>query len=249
MAKIKAGKLPIDSPIILALETSGLCGSVAVVADNFCISEYSLQSKLTHSKRMLAGIDWVMAEAELSWDQIDGIAVSLGPGSFTGLRIGLSTAKGLAMAADTKLLGVPTLDGLAHQLRYVPQQVCPVLDARKKQVYTAIYRPSEDGILQRENDYLVITPEDLALRITEPTVFIGEGLTVYGDFFKERLGELARVVRGETYFARATTIGMLALDKWRHQDFLSLADAEPIYIRASDAELQFGKSHTSKSSR
>lgn len=244
MGKPKAGKLPFGPPVILALETSGLCGSVALVSENFCIGEYSLQSKLTHSTRLLTGIDWLLNEAAMSWEQLDGIAVSLGPGSFTGLRIGLSTAKGLAMAAGLELLGVPTLDGLASQLHFAPHLICPVLDARKKQVYTALYRPQHGGTVEQISDYLVVAPEELVRRISEPTIFIGEGLTVYGDFLKERLGELAHLAPGETYFARASAIGMLAIAKWRKQEFLPLADAEPIYVRASDAELQFGKARS-----
>ncbi len=232
--------------MILALETSGLCGSVALVTENFCISEYSLQSKLTHSKRLLAAIDWLLGEAEVSWDQIDGIGVSLGPGSFTGLRIGLSTAKGLAMAAGIELLGVPTLDGLASQLAFAPKLICPVLDARKNQIYTALYRTQPDTTIEKISDYLVISPEELAQKITEPTIFVGEGLMVYGDFLRERLGELAHFAPGETFFARAAAIGMLAITKWHRREFLPLADAAPIYVRASDAELQFGKARSSR---
>lgn len=236
-----AGKIIVTPPIILALETSGMCGSVAVVADGQCLAEYSLASKLTYSRRLLIEIDRIMHEAEISWKQIDGIGISLGPGSFTGLRIGLSTAKGLAMATDKPLLGVPTLDGLANQFTYVPKLICPILDARKKEIYTAFYRGTDKGTPQKISDYLNLTPESLSERITEPVVLVGDGVAVYGDFLKERLGELAVIAPAETYFSRAAVIGKLAVHLWKDKEFLSPEDAVPIYVRASDAELQVGK--------
>lgn len=230
-----------NPPILLAIETSGICGSVSLVAEGSCIAEYSLASKLTHSKRLLAGVDWVMNEAEISWEQINAIAISLGPGSFTGLRIGLSTAKGLAMASNKPLLGVSTLDGLANQFIHTPQLICPILDARKKEVYTAFYRCGVDGAPKRISDFLNIRPEDLAEKITEPTMLVGDGLSIYGDFFKEKLGDMATIAPSEIYFPRAAIIGKLAIPLWKDNNFLSPENAVPIYVRASDAELQLGK--------
>lgn len=239
-----AEKIIATPPILLAIETSGICGSVSLVVEGACITEYSLASKLTHSQRLLAGIDWIMKKAKISWEQIDGIAISLGPGSFTGLRIGLSTAKGLAMASNKPLLGVSSLDGLANQFIHTSQLICPILDARKKEVYTALYRCGEDGSPKRISNLLNIRPEDLAEKITEPTVLVGDGLAIYGDFFKEKLGNLATIAPAEIYFARAAIIGKLAIPLWRNNILLSPEDATPIYVRASDAELQFGKAKT-----
>lgn len=231
----------LQGPVILALETATMCGSIAIVAGGQCIAELSLQTKETHSRRLLAGVDWLFGETSLGWQQIDAIAISLGPGSFTGLRIGLSTAKGLSMASSKKMLGVGTLDGLAAQMFDVPKLICPVLDARKKEIYCGLYRCNEEGIPQRQGDNLVLKPEELCARVKEPVILLGDGITTYGDVFVKHLGDLVTMAPLGSYFPRASTIGILAVDKWQNREFLDPATAEPIYIRLSEAELLYGK--------
>lgn len=228
-------------PVILALETSGLCGSIALVQPENCIAEYSLNTRSTHSKHLPGNIRTLMQEAGLDWPDLAAVAVSQGPGSFTGLRIGLATAKGLAFAAGLPLIGIPTLDGLANQLPFSPFQVCPVIDARKKEVYWASYRFHAAGELARTDDFRVQTPDKLAATITETTLFVGDGAVLYENLLREALGDLARFAPPALCFARAASIGALAHAKLRDQEFLDPAAAVPIYIRASDAELEFGK--------
>lgn len=224
--------------IILAIETTGKCGSVALVSPGHTIAEYSLDTKTTHSRRLLSGIDWIMKDGGLSWQDIDAVAVSLGPGSFTGLRIGLSTAKGIVMAANNKMIGVPTLDTLACQLPFSTHQICPVIDARKKEIYTAFFRYSpEYKSIERICDYRAIKPEALAAEIKEPTIFLGDGTTVYGEFFKQELGDLAMLAPSEVFFARAACVGKIGLEMLESKNFIDPATATPIYIRKSDAEL------------
>ena len=233
------GKITINPPIILAIETSGMCGSIALVCPGQCVAEYSLQTKMTHSRRLLSCIDRLLDDAALTWEDLDGLAVSLGPGSFTGLRIGLSTIKGLAMASTLPLIGISTLDGLASQLSSHPMLIAPVIDARKKEIYTALYRGSLNGTLQRISDEMAISPQDFASRINESVLLIGDGTSIYGDFFKENLGALAIILPNEVYYPRASTIGMLAVPLWEKKQFLDPASAVPVYIRPSEAEIHF----------
>ncbi len=226
-------------PIILSLENSGMCGSIAITA-RMCLAEYSLNSKKTHSKRLLTSIDFIMAEAMLDWPDIDAIAVSLGPGSFTGLRIGLTTAKGLAMAADRPLIGISTLAALASQVQHSGKLICPIIDARKGEVYAAFYR-YEQGAVQLVSPPIAIQPHDLAKKINEPVLFIGDGSSLYKDLLRDKLGDLADFADPDIYFPRATAIGFLALRKWSTQDFLNPINAVPTYIRASDAEIMLAK--------
>lgn len=226
-------------PLILAIETATLSGSVALVADGQCLAEYTQQSNLTHSRRLLSGINRLLVDSACNWDDIDGVAVSLGPGSFTGLRIGISTAKGLAMAADKPLLGVPTLDGLAAQFYAAPHLICPVLDARRQEVYAAIYRGRENGRPERISEYMVSRPEKLCEMIRERVIMVGDGLTVYREIFQEALGELLVLPRPELFFPRAAVIGRLAVEMWQRREFVDLDRAAPIYIRPSEAELNF----------
>lgn len=232
----------LHKPIILALETATMSGSVALVSENRCLAEFSLQTGETHSRRLLAGVEWLLRETGIEWPVIDAVAVSLGPGSFTGLRIGLATAKGMVLAQGIKLIGVGTLDGLASQFFAAGDiLICPVLDARKKEVYCGLFKADNRGVPRLLKEYLAISPEDLCDLIDEPVVLTGDGALVYGGLFQERLGDLLKIPPASAYFPKATTIGLLALDKWRENEFLDPAEAEPIYIRPSEAELKFGK--------
>ena len=229
-------------PVILALETATMCGSVSIVTENRCVAEFSLQTGETHSRRLLAGVDWLLKETSLEWSAIDAVAVSLGPGSFTGLRIGLATAKGLAIAAEVKLIGVGTLDGLAAQFYAAGDiLICPVLDARKKEVYCGFYKCDNQGIPRLHGEYQVVSPETLCENIEEPVVLLGDGAEVYGELFREKLADSLTVVPSGIYFPRASAIGLLAHAKLQKNELLDPATAEPIYIRASEAELLFGK--------
>jgi len=241
MSHTKKERTGLQKPVILALETATMCGSVALVAENRCVAEFSLQTGETHSRRLLAAVDWLMREAAVEWPDIDAVAVSLGPGSFTGLRIGLATAKGLAMAADTKIIGVGTLDGLAAQCSAADILICPVLDARKKEVYCGFYRCDKHGMPRLQGECQVISPEALCERINEPVLLLGDGVEVYGPLFQERLAGLLREVPPGIYFPRAANIGLLASGKWLAGDFVAPATVEPIYIRASEAELHLKK--------
>ncbi len=230
-------------PIILSLENSGMCGSIALTTRDLCLAEYSLTSATTHSKRLLGSIDFIIRESLLNWPDIDAIAISLGPGSFTGLRIGVATAKGLAMATGRHLIGIPSLEALAGQIQYTNRLICPVIDARKKEVYTAIYRHQQQN-LRVLVPPMAISPQALAAQIGEPVVFIGDGSVLYRDVLAEALGELASFADSEVYFPRAATIGRLALSKWQAHDFLNPVSAVPTYIRPSDAEMMTDKKQT-----
>ena len=228
---------------MLALENSSMCGSVALVAPDHCLAEYSLTSATTHSQRLLCSIQQLMQETGVGWEQIDAIAVSDGPGSFTGLRIGLATAKGLAMATGKPLLTVTSTRTLACQLAWTTQLICPVLDARKREVYTALYRGDGlGGEPKRVSDIVAIAPEALAEGMGEEEVlFMGDGSRIYRDILQERMGSRASFASSEIFFIRAAALGHAALAKWRRAEFCDTATAIPDYIRPSEAEINLGK--------
>lgn len=229
-------------PVILALESSTLCGSMAIVAGGKCLAEYSLQTGETHSRRLLSGIDRILSEASIGRNDVDAVAVSQGPGSFTGLRIGMATAKGFAMAAEAKLIGVGSLDAIAAQFFAVGDLlICPVLDARKKEVYCGFYRCDEKGIPGELAENRVMSPEKLCEAIDEPVLMAGDGLSVYGELFREKLGDRLKGVPAALNFPRAAAVGLLATRKFRAGEFLDPVSAEPVYIRPSEAEIKFGK--------
>lgn len=230
------GSTVVSGPVILALENSSQCGSVALVSQGLCLAEHSLTSTKTHSRRLLTTIEQVMGESEIGWGHIAAIAVSAGPGSFTGLRIGLTTAKGLAMAAAKPLIAVSATSTLACQLPWTRQLICPVIDARKHEVYTAFYRCDEDGLCRRMSEIVAIAPEELARSIDEEVIFLGDGSGIYHHTLKERLGKRANFASPEIFFVRAAALGHCALRKWHKGEFIDPATAIPDYIRPSEAE-------------
>lgn len=239
---MKKSKPELVRPLILAIETATMCGSVALMSGTRCLAENSVDTATTHSRRLIQQVEQVMRETELDWEQLDGIAVSLGPGSFTGLRIGLSTAKGLAMATDRPLLGVPTLDGLAQQIIAPPGSlVCALLDARKNEVYASFFRCNSDGTPEKTGADLVIKPEKLAALIELPTLLVGDGAVVYREFFQKTLGKSAIFAPPHSFFPRAATIGRLALKMFTDHAFIDPASAVPIYVRPSEAEIMIKK--------
>jgi tRNA threonylcarbamoyladenosine biosynthesis protein TsaB len=232
--------------LILAVETSTFTGSVALVEGAMegeaspslrVIGETTLQVSETHSSRLMPTIDRLLRETSLPVQKVQGIAVGLGPGSFTGLRIAVSTVKGLAFALRVPVAGVPTLDALAHNIRYASTQVCPVLDARKKEVYAALFRSDGEGRLKKISEDWVLSPEDLCSRISEATVLVGNGTEVYAEIFRGRLGSRALFAPPELSFPRAVHVARLALPAFQRGEKLDLFTFTPIYVRRSEAEI------------
>src|SRR5262245_25257207 len=143
---------------VLAVETSTMIGSVALVDGGRIVGESMLDVALTHSERLMAMVDRLLGDCGWKADRLEGLAVSIGPGSFTGLRVGLATVKGLALALDLPVVAVPTLDALASNIPFADAPVCPILDARKAEVYLSLYC-TRDGRAQRLWEYLALAPQ------------------------------------------------------------------------------------------
>jgi len=223
--------------IILGIETATMTGSLALMDDNRLISEYTLNMKTTHSSRLMPAFDMILNDSCIDKNDINGIAVSIGPGSFTGLRIGLATAKGLAFGLNIPLAGVPTLDALAYNLPYAMYQVCPILDARKNEVYASLYR-FENGFIMRKSPYQVLPPEDLSSQINEKTILLGDGVDVYKSFFEEKLGELVTFAPDAQRLPRASVVAEIGLEKLKNGEAIDISSSEPLYIRHADAEIK-----------
>ena len=215
---------------LLAVETSTLAGGVALLDGDRLIGEYLLDVRLTHSERLMPAIDRLLGGAGWKPAVLEGLAVAVGPGSFTGLRIGLSAVKGLAWALGIPVAAVPTLDAMAASLPFAAQPVCPVLDARKGEVYCSLYRWDGAG-MRREWDYLAITPESLALRLTEPTILLGDGATSIA-------ARHARLAPPHRRTPSAAAVGVLGLARFRAGEVVSATELVPFYLRPSEAELK-----------
>jgi len=228
---------------ILGIDTSTSCGSVGLIEDKEVISEYLLNIQVTHSERLLGATEFVLRGARCSVEEIEGWAIALGPGSFTGLRIGVSTVKGLAFATGKPVAGIPTLDVIASQIAPTPYLICPILDARKKEVYTAFYRYGEGDSLRRQSEYRAISPDDLVRQIKERTIFVGDGAKTYGDLLLNRLGSFASLPSSPFHVSHGSMVARLGMELLKKGEHLNLSAFSPLYVRPSEAEMKWQEKH------
>ncbi len=204
------------------------------------IAEYALNIAETHASRLMPMIDEVLKDAHLTITEMEAIAVGLGPGSFTGLRIGIATAKGLAMALNKPIVGIPTLDALAHNLSCKLGLICPILDAKRGEIYAALYRYHGDT-LEKLTENLVLPMRELLTRINEPVIFLGDAINIYRDLIEEKLGERASLAPHYLRLPRAANLAALALEKLKAGEEGNLHRIKPLYVRRADAEVRWQK--------
>ena len=220
---------------VLALDTSSLSASVGLIIGSEEKASY-LPAGETHSRTLLPEIERLLTSSGLTVRDLDLVAAGLGPGSFTGLRIGLSAAKALAWAAKKPLVGVPTLDVMADSLSGgdSDRPVCAVIDARKGQVYAAVYHPANKGGLRRRTDYLALAPEDLTHMIERETWFVGEGARTWERVLRDKLGTRFCLAPEEFDRPRPALMAGLALDLLAGGAPTDPALIKPLYIRPPD---------------
>lgn len=223
---------------ILAIDASGIAGSVAYIRDGKLAGEYYICHKLTHSETIMPMLEHMRDLIGVDLEQLDAIAVTSGPGSFTGLRIGVTTAKALALALNIPVVGIPTLDALAHNMTHTSATICPIMDARRNQVYTAVYK-WEGKELHRLTDHLACDMdahlEMLASR-GEEILFLGDGVDVYKEKIVAQLGDKALFAPGFLNLQRASTLAEVACKAYERGESCDAASFVPIYLRKSQAE-------------
>jgi len=229
---------------VLALDSSGLVASVAVVeddgTDSNLLAEYTVNYKKTHSQTLLPMLDEIAKMIELDLNTLDAIAVAGGPGSFTGLRIGSATAKGLGLALGKPLVHIPTVDALAYNLYGTDRIVCPIMDARRNQVYTGIYE-FEHNKLKIIEPQMAIAIEEIAEKLcalNREVIFLGDGVPVYRERLTERLMAGQRISFAPAHLnkQRAGAVAALAVQYVREGRTESAAEHQPDYLRLSQAE-------------
>lgn len=224
---------------VLGINTSTILGSVGLVDTDQVVGEYSLNIPITHSERLMTCIDHLLTDTRVRLEEVEGFSITLGPGSFTGLRIGISTVKGLAFATGQPVAGVSTLEALALNLPNCANQICPILDARKKETYTALFRADTSHRLKRLTPDLVISPQDLVREIHGPVTFLGEGVEVYGNYLKRKLGRRASFVAPEFGYVHGAVVARMGVKVILKGKTLDLATFVPHYIRRSEAEIGY----------
>lgn len=222
---------------ILAIDSSGLAASAAVTEDGILIAEYTVHYKKTHSQTLLPMIDEISRMIDLDLSTLDAIAVAGGPGSFTGLRIGSATAKGLGLALDKPLIPVPTLEAMAYNLYGAAGLVCPMMDARRSQVYTGIYRfqGAEFITVLAQRAEAV---EETAARLNEmgePVILLGDGAAAYRDKIEGMLQVPWTMAPAHVNRQRAGAVAALA-ERYFAEGRIPAAEHRPEYLRLSQAE-------------
>lgn len=233
---------------VLAIDSSGLTATVGIVEDTQTIAEYTVNYKKTHSQTLLPMIDEMTRMVDLDLSTLDAIAVAGGPGSFTGLRIGSATAKGLGLALNKPLIHVPTVDALAYNVYGCTDVICPIMDARRKQVYTGLYtfvkgKDSGKGLEEPEfqvmEKQMALPVEELIQKLNSygrPVVFLGDGVPVYEEMIEAGMEVPYSFAPAYMNRQRAAVVGSLGICYYREGKFETAAEHKPDYLRISQAE-------------
>lgn len=223
---------------ILGLDSSGLVASVAVVEDAELKGEYTINYKKTHSQTLLPMLDEVAEMIELDMETIDAIAVSGGPGSFTGLRIGSATAKGLGLALGKPIIHVATVDALAYNLVGHRDMVCPLMDARRNQTYTGLYA-FDGNTMETIQEQCAVGIDEIIAKINEldrAVVFLGDGVPVFREYIFQNIKVPYSFAPAHMNRQRAGAVAALGMLKYHMGQYESAAEHKPDYLRLSQAE-------------
>jgi tRNA threonylcarbamoyladenosine biosynthesis protein TsaB len=230
---------------ILGIDTSTKFCNLGLIEDEDVLIEYTINGlKKKHSSILVPAIKELLKTIDLKMEEINGIAVSIGPGSFTGLRIGLGVAKGLSYACSLPLLGIPTLEAMAFPLASIPHLICPILESKKDEIYDAVFRGGES--LHRIMDYKCEDIQSLLVRLSplkERIIFLGDGIKKYRDDIEFKIGKNALFIDSQINLPVATNIAFLGLNKLRKGEADDVSTLSPFYLRRSEAEIVWEKKY------
>jgi tRNA threonylcarbamoyladenosine biosynthesis protein TsaB len=233
--------------LVLGIETSTPQASVAIGSEQGVVASALVARGASYNEFLLPAVKFCLDQAGLGYRNIGGVAVSLGPGLFTGMRVGVATGKALAQALSVPIVGLASLDLVAYEVRYSPKTICAVLDARRNQVFHAFYRSSPGGI-QRMSDYLLETPQRLAVGLEsrpEEVLMVGNGALVHAEIFEDvAVVELGTMQHA---FPTASSLVELSLHRFFREDFDSLYELKPLYLRRSARRIQWEQIRGSRS--
>ena len=228
---------------ILGIDSSSLVASVSVLEDGIILGEYTINHKITHSQTLLPMIEQLLKMIEVEVSTIDAIAIAAGPGSFTGLRIGGSTAKGLAQALNVPIISVPTIDAMAYNIYMSGAYICPIMDARRNQVYTGVCTFEKDKfevVKEQEPMEIDVLLEELTKlyeKEARDIVFLGDGVPVFTRYINEKLEIPHFFAPAHLNRQRASSVATLGAKYYEEGKYVKAQDFVPIYLRQSQAEM------------
>jgi len=223
---------------ILAIESSGLVASAAIATEHTLLAEYTVNFKKTHSQTLLPMVNEIVQMLGVELKEIDAIAVSAGPGSFTGLRIGSATAKGLGLALDKPVIPVPTTQGIAANLYGADGIICPLMDARRNQVYTGLYRYNKNGF-EIVEDQMAVPVDEIIEKVNahgEPVTYLGDGVDAFANVLAEKTMVPYSFAPLHCSKQRAGALAARAAMLYAEGKYQTAAEHEPDYLRLSQAE-------------
>ena len=230
---------------ILGIDTSTKFCNLGLIEDEEILIECTINDlKNKHSSTLVPAIKNILKRADLKIEEMNGIAVSIGPGSFTGLRIGLCVAKGLCYARSLPLLGIPTLDAMAFPFKEIPYLICPIIESNKDEIYDAVFRGGTN--LHKVIDYKCEDIQSLLLRLfplKEKIIFLGDGVKKYQDIIKEKISKDALFINSRLNLPVATSIAFLGINKLKKGEKDNISTISPFYLRKSEAEIIWEKKY------
>lgn len=235
---------------ILALESSSMVASAALISEENLIAEYTINHKKTHSQTLLSMIDEIVSMSETNLEEIDAIAVSGGPGSFTGLRIGSATGKGLGLALKKPMIHIPTMDAMAYNFFGTDKLICSMMDARRHQVYAGIYECNENLVIKCEQDLLLI--EEIVERLNEmggEVILLGDGVSVNLEYIQSNLKVPYLIAPAHLNRNKASSVAALAIQYYKEGKIEDACEHLPNYLRASQAERELKEKLESQKER
>lgn len=233
---------------ILAIESSGLVASAALATEDTLLAEYTVNFKKTHSQTLLPMVEEIVSMVDLDLKEIDAIAVSAGPGSFTGLRIGSATAKGLGLVLQKPIIPVPTTQGIAANLYGTEGILCPLMDARRNQVYTGLYRYGKNGF-EIVEDQMAVQVEEIIEKVNalgEPVTYLGDGADAFAEVLAEKTTVPYSFAPMHLGKQRAGALAARAAELYKNGVFQSADEHEPDYLRLSQAERELKEKQAEK---
>lgn len=224
--------------LILGIDTATVIGSVGLVRDGEPLTEASCRAASNHTETLFSLVTAVLAQAQVSLGEVEGIGVSIGPGSFTGLRIALSAVKGFSYALGHRVVGVSTLEALARTVVDWQGLICPILDARKHEVYAALFRRDQRGELERMMPDSALLPRMLLERMTGPCLFLGDGVESYAALIQACRGPDARLLPFATHHPRGVVVARMAWERLCRGEYDDAGTLVPCYVRPPEAEIR-----------
>ncbi len=228
---------------VLAIDTSSDRLGVAVVDEARVLASYAVLAERPHAAELPQALTRVLDASGQTFAELEGVALDIGPGSFTGLRIGLAFVKALLFHTERPLVAVPSLDVLAANARYATEAICPIVDAKQRKLYAGLFH-AEQGRLRRDADYLLASVDDVVamlrerLRLDERVIFLGDGVGRYGEAIASALGSRAVLATPDVWLPDAAALGRLGLERLRQGARDNPRDLVPMYLHPMDCSIR-----------